>query len=134
MDRNTKRSMLFFFDRMLYARVKYNEIKQNDELRKTSTLLGRRALVYDIVLLIFLGCAAALAIWGVTIESGWKILLFILAILLFITMIPYYVLAFNFSVKQLRLNKRPIGWISLLLPLMLTVAIAVIITVIIFSL
>ena len=129
MDRSTGESILFFLDRMIYAREKYDEIKANEEERKTSTLLGVRALVYDIILLIFVVGAAALAIWGITMESGWKIALFILAGILFIAMIPYYVLAFNFSIKQLCLNKRPIGWISLLLPIILTIAVAVSITV-----
>ena len=131
MDKDTTISILFFLDRMIYAREKYNEIKNSGE-RRTSTLLGRRALVYDVILLIFVGGAAALAIWGITLESGWKIALFILAGILFVAMIPFYVLALNFSVKQLCLNKRPIGWIALLLPLMLTVAVAVGITVVAF--
>ena len=129
MDRNTVISIMFFLDRMIFAREKYDEIKANEEMRKTSTLLGRRALAYDIILLIFVGGAAALAIWGITMESGWKIALFILAGIFFLAMIPYYVLAFNFSIKQLCLNKRPIGWISLLIPIILTIAVAVSITV-----
>ena len=129
MKDDTAKSILFFLDRMIYARDKYDEIKADEEVRKTSTLLGRRALFYDIILLIFVGGAAALAIWGITLESAWKIALFILAGIFVVAMIPYYILAFNFSIKQLCLNKRPIGWISLLLPIILTVAVAAGITI-----
>ena len=129
MKKDTTESMLFFLDRIIYAREKYDELKANEEERKTSTLLGRRALIYDIILLIFVGGAAAFTIWGITIESGWKIALFILSVILFLAMIPFYILAFSFSIKQLCLNKRPIGWISLLLPILLTIAVAVSITV-----
>ena len=121
MNKDTADTIFFLIDRMLYARENYDRIKQDAELRKTSTLLGRRALIYDIILLIFVGGAAALTIWGITMESGWKIAVFILAGLVVIAMIPFYILALNFSIKQLCLNKRAIGWISLLLPILLTV-------------
>ena len=129
MDKDTTVSILFFLDKMIYAREKYNEIKANDNERKISTLLGRRALIYDIILLVFVGGATAFAIWGIAIESGWRIALFILAGIILAAMIPFYILAFNFSIKQLCLNKRPIGWVSLLIPIILTIAAAVSITV-----
>ena len=133
MQKDTVESILFFFDKMIYARELYDEIKENEELRKTSTTLGRSALHYSIILLVFVGGAAALTIWGITMESGWKIALFILAGLFFLSMIPFYILAFNFSIKQLCLNKRPIGWISLLLPIIVTVAAAICIVIFAFS-
>ena len=133
MDKDTVHSILFFIDRMIFAREKFDEIRQNEEERKTSTLLGRRALSYDIILLIFVAGAAALAIWGITMESGWKIALFILAGIVLVAMIPYYILSLSFSTKQLRLNRRPIGWIALFLPLLITIAAAVVITIFAFS-
>ena len=129
MKKDTVESILFFMDRMIYAREKYEELKQDDEKRKTSTLLGRRALIYDIVLLIFIGGAAALTIYGITMESGWKIALFIVAGIVALSMIPFYIIALNFSIKQLCLNKRAIGVISLLFPIILTIAVAVSITI-----
>ena len=125
MDKDTAHSILFIIDRMIEAREKYELIKQDPEERKTSTLLGRRALVYDIILLIFVGGAAALTIWGLTMDSAWKIALFILAGLIAVSMIPFYIIALNFSIKQLCLNKRAIGWISLLLPILIAIAAAV---------
>ena len=129
MDKDTLNFILFFTDRMLFARENYDNLKKNEQERSTTTLLGKRALVYDIILLIFVGGAAALAIWGITMESAWKIALFIAAGMVFAAMIPYYILALNFSIKQLCLNKRAIGWISLFLPIILTVAVGVCITI-----
>ena len=128
MNRDTVHSILFFLDRMIEARETYNILKNDEKAREKTTKLGNRALVYGIVLLIFIGGAAALTIWGITMESGWKIALFIIAGLVAISMIPFYILAFNFSIKQLCLNKRPIGWISLLFPILLTIAVAIAIT------
>ena len=93
-------------------------------------MLGRRALVYDIILLIFIGGMAALIAWGSTLEESWKMLLIMLAsVVVFILMIPYYILAFSFSIKQLKLNRRAIGWIALILPILITIAAVVIIVV-----
>ena len=122
MNKDTAETIFFMIDRMLWARENYDRIKQDEEERKTSTLLGRRALSYDIVLLIFWGGAAALVIWGITMASGWKYVLYIVAALFALTMIPFCILALNFSIKQLCLNKRAIGWISLLLPLLILIA------------
>ena len=133
MQKDTVDSILFFMDRLVYARECYDRLKQDPEQRKTNTTLGVRALIYDIILLIFVGGAAALTCWGSTMASGWQIAIFILAGILFLAMIPFYILAFNFSIKQLCLNKRAIGWISLLLPILLTIAVAVSITIFAFS-
>ena len=133
MDKNTVDQILFILDKLIYAREKFEEIKQNEEERKTSTLLGKRALVYDIILLIVVGGAAALTVWGITMESGWRIVLFILAGIVFVSMIPFYIVSLSFSTKQLRLNKRAIGWIALFLPLLITIAAAAVITIFAFS-
>ncbi len=122
MARSDMRRKMYFLDKMIDARIKFNDLMQDEEERKVNTELGKQAIVFDIVLLIFLGCAAGLAIWGITMKSDWRIALFIGAIVLVIAMIPYYVLAFNYSIKQLRLNKRTIGWVSLILPIVITIA------------
>ena len=122
MNKDTTASVLFFIDRMIQAREMYDSLKQDEENRQTSTVLGIRALIYDAILLIVLGGATALAVWGITMESGWRIALYIVAGLLALAAIPFYIIALSFSTKQLRLNKRPVGWISLVALLLLTVA------------
>lgn len=111
----------FFFDRFSQAREDYNRIKADDELRKTSTLLGKRAIVYNIIMLIFMGGAAALAIFGLTLSGIATILCIAGAIILYVPMLPYLALSLNLAIKQLCLNKRAIGWIMLILPLLITV-------------
>ena len=129
MDKNTADSIFFFIDRMIEAREKYDQLKQDENERKTSTALGKRALYYGIILLIFIGGATALTIWGITMESWWKYVLYVVSALFALSMIPFYIIVLSFSTKQLRLNKRPIGWITLLLPLLITIAAAVCITI-----
>ena len=132
MDEHQVHRILFFLDRLLFARESYELIKADEEERKKSKMLGRRALVYDIIILIFIGGAAALVAWGsgFTDEESWKMLLIVIAtVIIFIIMIPYYLLAFSFSIKQLKLNKRAIGWIALLLPILTTIAAGVVIAV-----
>ena len=129
MNHRDAENLLFFIDKMIDARESFDLIRHDENERHTSTYLGRQALYYGIIILIFIGGAAALVIWGITMESGWKIALFILAGLVAVAMLPFYLLALNYSVKQLRVNRRAIGWISLLLPLLVTIAAAVCIVV-----
>ena len=129
MDKNAIDSILFVFEKLVYARAAYDSLKQNEVERPRNTDLGKRALFYDMILLIFMGGATALTIWGITMQSGWKIALFIVAGLVAIAMIQFYIVALNFAIKQLCLNKRAIGWISLLLPILITIASAASITI-----
>lgn len=122
MDKNVIDSILFVFEKLVFAREAYDSLKQNEVERPRNTDLGKRALFYDMILLIFMGGATALTIWGITMQSGWKIALFIVAGLVAIAMIQFYIVALNFAIKQLCLNKRAIGWISLLLPILITIA------------
>ena len=103
------------------ARSDYNRIKADDELRKTSTLLGKRAIVYNIIMLVFMGGAAGLAIFGFTLTGLATILCIAGAVILYVAMLPYLILSLNLAIKQLCLNKRAIGWIMLILPLLITI-------------
>lgn len=131
MDRRNAKMKMYFWDRMIDARIRFNELKKDDEARKVTTEMGKKALIYNIVLLIFLGAATALVIWGVTIEATWRIALFVAAGILAVAMIPYFILVFNFSIKQLCLNKRAIGWVSLIMPFVITIAVAVAIAIVV---
>lgn len=112
---------LFFLDKLLDARLAYHDIKNNEEARKTSGLLGKRAIIYDILFILFAaGGAACFVFGGSFLDSGaifLGIILMILAVALLVMALIYVVLALNCAVKQLCLNRRAIGWISLILPL-----------------
>lgn len=121
MTRRDWNYIFFFIDRFAMARNDYNRIKADDELRKTSTLLGKRAIVYNIIMLIFMGGAAGLAIFGLTLTGIATILCIAGAVILYVSMLPYLILSLNLAIKQLCLNKKAIGWIMLILPLLITI-------------
>lgn len=121
MTRRDWNYIFFFIDRFAMARNDYNRIKADDELRKTSTLLGKRAIVYNIIMLIFMGGAAGLAIFGLSLTGIATILCIAGAVILYVSMLPYLILSLNLAIKQLCLNKRAIGWIMLILPLLITI-------------
>lgn len=121
MTRRDWNYIFFFIDRFAMARNDYNRIKADEELRKTSTLLGKRAIVYNIIMLIFMGGAAGLAIFGLTLSGLATILCIAGAVILYVAMLPYLVLSLNLAIKQLCLNKKAIGWVMLILPLLITI-------------
>lgn len=121
MTRRDWNYIFFFIDRFAMARNDYNRIKADDELKKTSTLLGKRAIVYNIIMLIFMGGAAGLAIFGLTLTGLATILCIAGAVILYVAMLPYLVLSLNLAIKQLCLNKKAIGWVMLILPLLITI-------------
>lgn len=121
MTRRDWNYIFFFIDRFAMARNDYNRIKADDELKKTSTLLGKRAIVYNIIMLIFMGGAAGLAIFGLTLSGLATILCIAGAVILYVSMLPYLVLSLNLAIKQLCLNKKAIGWVMLILPLLITI-------------
>lgn len=121
MTRRDWNYIFFFIDRFAMARNDYNRIKADEELRKTSTLLGKRAIVYNIIMLIFMGGAAGLAIFGLTLTGLATILCIAGAVILYVAMLPYLVLSLNLAIKQLCLNKKAIGWVMLILPLLITI-------------
>lgn len=111
---------LFLLDRLLTIRMTYNDIKSNEETRKASTVLGKRALIYEIIFIVLVGGGAALVTVGLsileTIAFFWGIFVVILGGALMLTSIIYFILALNCAIKQLCLNRRAIGWITLFLP------------------
>lgn len=121
MTRRDWNYIFFFIDRFALARNDYNRIKADAELRKTSTLLGKRSIVYNIIMLVFMGGAAALAIFGLTLTGLATILCIAGAVILYAAMLPYLILTLNLAIKQLCLNKKAIGWIMLILPLLITI-------------
>lgn len=121
MTRRDWNYIFFFIDRFAMARNDYNRIKADEELRKTSTLLGKRAIVYNIIMLIFMGGAAGLAIFGLTLTGIATILCIAGAVILYVAMLPYLILSLNLAIKQLCLNKKAIGWVMLILPLLITI-------------
>lgn len=108
------------------ARLVYNNIKQRPEFRQKSTGLARRALRE----LILFGVTVLLTVGGVWLLSASFLNIEFFRILLMIAggisilgelliMIPQ---TLNLSIKQIILNKHPLGWLTLFLTLALVAA------------
>lgn len=115
----------YVFSRLVDIGAEYELIKNDESLRENSTLLGRWAIKYNIIFFILFGGAVAVAIWAASmLETAalFGIILIIAAGVLAVTSLMYAVLAFACSINQLRLNKKPIGVITLLIPIIIIVA------------
>ncbi|MFQ6772989.1 MAG: hypothetical protein ACLRFG_00760 [Clostridia bacterium] len=110
------------------ARIAYNNAKKDENIRKTTTAFGKRALVYIISFAVLSLGGIALIWWGVDgfvnafIFNIFKIILGGYMVLYSLVLLP---LALNLVIKQMKLNKKPIGWISLVLLILSVVAVIV---------
>ena len=122
---------------VINSRLMYNNLKKDDYARQHTTLLGKRALRH----LLCFAIAAACAIWLISsmfsLAYQGKILLAILAVVGGIYVAAYGILflplAINLTVKQLRLNKKAIGWVDLVILLLTIIAIIAVIIYLVIS-
>ena len=131
--------IFFFLDSIVDHRDAYDRIKNNEEERKTSKELGLKAvkyyITYFILTAIFTLCAILTYVFFAGIVAGWwkGIITLIVAIATLPYTVIYFILALNCDIKQMTLNKLPIGWISLVFTLLISVAaiVAVVISVLV---
>ncbi len=111
--------------RMLNIRVAYDEIKNNPEAKPVSTLLGKKATKYNILFLIMMGLCIATMVGVVEmLTSGGvfiAILLIALAVLFAVMGVGMVILALMCSIYQLRLNKKPTGYVNLIFSILVLV-------------
>lgn len=107
-------------------RTQYEEIKKNEDAKATSKVLGWKAIRYDIWLIVFTVIALSLGAWGAQYLNNVGLIVGIVAIIIaivFAIYIPVFLLfALSASIKQVKLNHKPIGIIALVLTLLLTTA------------
>ncbi|MDE7296243.1 MAG: hypothetical protein K2N84_03155 [Clostridia bacterium] len=119
-------SILHLIEKMVDIRVKYKEIKNNEEERPKSTVMGKSAIMYNIIFLILIACGVAVLIAGIgllgTIGILFGIILAFAGAVFILVSFVYLLLALNCAIKQLILNKRAIGWVSLTITLLIIVA------------
>ena len=119
-------SILHLIEKMVDIRVKYNEIKNNEEERPKSTVMGKSAIMYNIIFLILIACGVAILLVGIgllnTIGVIFGIILAFAGAVFTLLSFVYLLLALNCAIKQLILNKRAIGWVSLTITLLIIVA------------
>ena len=117
--------------KLLDIRTKYENIKQDEELRKNSVTLGWNAIGYCIWFAVFVAIAIGLGSWGIqyinTIAIFLGLVAIIIAVIFAVYSLVFLPLALSASIKQVKLNRRFIGIFSLVLTLLLTIAVTIVI-------
>lgn len=120
-------SVLKFVELLVNARIAYNNVKNDEEAKKTADMFGKRSLVYFTVFAGLAALAAGLIFWSVThFASTWvflAILGFIASLYVIVLAFGYFILSFNLAIKQKRLNNKACGVIALVLNILVLVAI-----------
>ena len=119
-------SLLKFAELLLNARIAYNNVKKDEEAKKTVDMFGKRSLVYFLVFAVVGGLAGALIFWCVTNFASQFVFLAILGFIASLYMVVYafgyYILSFNLAIKQKKLNNKAVGIIALVLNVIVLVA------------
>ena len=99
------------------SRMMYNNLKKDDFARSRTTILGKRALRHILCFAIFATVAVFSVMWAIKSGLTAQIFTMILGIIFGIYAGAYGILflplAVNLTIKQLKLNKKLIGWIDL---------------------
>ncbi|MBE7076635.1 MAG: hypothetical protein E7374_01940 [Clostridiales bacterium] len=126
-------SLLKFIELTINARIAYNNAKEDPEVRKSITKFGTRALFYLSVFLLLCGGGIGIFVLSLGNFMSAGIFLSIIGIVssvyMFIWGLPYFVLALNLTIKQLRLNKKFVGWLALSIIILIVLAFIVAIVV-----
>lgn len=111
------------------ARMIYTNLKNNPVYKDKSTGLARRALANLAYFVVFAGCGVgslALAMYGFSGSIIFKIIFFVaVAIFFILAAIVSLPKTISYTVKQLKLNKRSLGYVALGLLLLSIVAVVV---------
>ena len=112
-------SLFFLIDDFLSVRILYNNIKDDPYAKANSTLLGRKCVKNVLLFGVSLILSMLTIKWLISSYFQAKILSIILAIVLLIGLVPYAIMSLpssiNLLIKQLKLNKRFIGFFNLAL-------------------
>ena len=122
-------SLLKFVELLVNARIAYNNVKNDEETKKTADMFGKRSLVYFLVFMLVGGAAAAIIYWSVTHFVSTlvfvAILGFVVALYMAVYALGFFILSFNLAIKQKRLNNKAVGIIALVLNILVIVAVVV---------
>lgn len=120
-------SLLKFAELLLNARIAYNNIKNDEEAKKTADMFGKRSLQYFLVFAVVGGLAGALIYWCATNFASQFIFIailgFVASLYLIVYALGFYILSFNLAIKQKCLNKKAVGIIALILNVIVLVAV-----------
>lgn len=132
---------IFFFvlDKLADQGDIYRNLKNNEEEKNNSNYFGLQAVKYNIFYFILMAAVAGLTIGACAffMASGvWQgILMIVAAIVILPYTVIFFILALNCDIKQMKLNKKPIGLVSLLFTLFILIAaiVSVVITALVLS-
>lgn len=111
-------------DGYLDASIVYDNLKKNTLYKDTSTGLARRSLQHLLVFALTTVFTLLISYWALTsLSSFWEVLIMIIAVVgVVYAFVISFPLALYTAVKQLRLNKKPLGKVALALCLVLLAA------------
>lgn len=122
-------SLLKFVELLVNARIAYNNVKNDEETKKTADMFGKRSLVYFLVFMLVGGAAAGIIYWSVTHFMSTLVLVailgFVVALYMAVYALGFFILSFNLAIKQKRLNNKAVGIIALVLNILVIVAVVV---------
>ncbi len=122
-------SLLKFVELLVNARIAYNNVKNDEETKKTADMFGKRSLVYFLVFMLVGGAAAGIIYWSVTHFVSTLVLVailgFVVALYMAVYALGFFILSFNLAIKQKRLNNKAVGIIALVLNILVIVAVVV---------
>jgi len=122
-------SLLKFAELLVNARIAYNNVKNDEETKKTADMFGKRSLVYFLVFMLVGGAAAGIIYWSVTHFVSTLVLVailgFVVALYMAVYALGFFILSFNLAIKQKRLNNKAVGIIALVLNILVIVAVVV---------
>ena len=122
-------SLLKFVELLVNARIAYNNVKNDEETKKTADMFGKRSLVYFLVFMLVGGAAAGIIYWSVTHFVSTMVFVailgFVVALYMAVYALGFFILSFNLAIKQKRLNNKAVGIIALVLNILVIVAVVV---------
>lgn len=130
MANNSLGKILFHgFSTFLDLRTLYNDIKNNPEAKKTSTVLGKKAIGFWIGFILSLAAGGGLIFWGISMFQSIYIIFGIILLVAGVSIAGYsllfLVVSINATIKQLCLNRKVVGWVALSLHIITIIAIGV---------
>lgn len=131
MANNNSLGRLLFrcFSSFLDLRVLYNDIKNNPEAKKTSTVLGKKAILYWVGFILTLALGGGLIFWGSTMLNSalaiFGIVIMVAGIGTAFYALMFFIISLNATIKQLCLNRKATGWVALSLLILTIVAVVV---------
>lgn len=117
------------FGHFIEIRDIYKEIKNNEEAKKTSTLMAKKTILYSFLFLITLAISFATIIWAISLMQGlaviFAVVLFVIGITIGIYSLIYLPLALNTLIKQFCLNRKPLAWVALAIFVLIIVGVVI---------